>query len=54
VFLRNLTSKFWKELFIGLGIDLAFSIAHSPQTDGHTEMFNKILENMLRKYVMHQ
>jgi len=27
------TFMFWKELFAGLGIDLAFSIAYHPRTD---------------------
>ena len=48
------SSKFWKELFVGLGTDLACSTAYHPQTDGHTERVNKILQDMLRIYVMHQ
>ena len=48
------TSRFWKELFIGLGIDLGFIIAYHPQINGQTERVNKILEDMLRMYVMHQ
>jgi len=48
------TSKFWKELFAGLGTELAFNTTYHPQTDGWTERINKILENMMRMYVMHQ
>lgn len=48
------TSKFWKELFEILGIQLAFSKSYHPQTDGQTKKVNKILEDMLRMYVMHQ
>jgi len=28
------TSRFWKELFRGLGIDLAFKKTYHPQTNG--------------------
>lgn len=48
------TSKFWKEFFVGLGIELAFSTTYHPQTYGQTERVNKILEDMLRMYVIHQ
>jgi len=47
------TSKFWKELFVGLDIELAFSTTYHPQKDGQIERVNRILENMLRMYVMH-
>ena len=29
-------SKFWKELFVGLGIDFAFNTTYHPQTGGQT------------------
>eukprot|EP00253_Pinus_taeda_P020143 PITA_20143 len=48
------TSKFWKELFAGLGTKLAFSTTYHLQTDGQRNRVNKILEEMLRMYVMHQ
>ena len=48
------TSKFWKELFTGLGIELAFSTSYHPNTDGQIKRVNKILEDMLRMYMMHQ
>jgi len=51
---EKFTSKFWKELFVGLVIELAFSIAYHFQTDIQTERVNRILEDMLRMYVMHQ
>jgi transposase InsO family protein len=42
------TSKFWQKLQEELGTRLNFSIAYHPQTDGHTERINQILEDMLR------
>ena len=50
----NFTSKFWKDLFACLGIDLAFNIAYHTHTYGKIERVNRILEDMLRMYVMHQ
>ena len=50
----KLTSKFWKEIFVGLGTKFAFSTTYHPQIDGHIERVNRILEDMLRMYVMHQ
>ena len=47
------TSKFWKELFVGLGTTLAFSTTYHSQIDGQIERVNRILEDMLRMYVMH-
>lgn len=37
-----------------MGIELEFSMAYHPQTDGKTEREKKILEELLRVYVMHQ
>jgi len=50
----KLTSRFWKELFAGLGTKLAFNITYHLQMDGQTERVNKILDDMLRMYMMHQ
>lgn len=50
----KLTFRLWKELYEGLGRDLAFSITYHLHIDGHIERVNKILEDMLRMYVMHQ
>src|SRR4051812_15161432 len=42
------TSRFWRQLHGTLGTRLEFSTAFHPQTDGHTERVNQILEDMLR------
>jgi transposase InsO family protein len=46
------TSKFWKELFKGFGINLNFITAYHPESDGKTKRMNKVIEDMLRMYVM--
>lgn len=48
------TCRLWKELFAGLGTELAFNTNYHLQTDGQTDMVNGILEDMLRMYVIHQ
>lgn len=47
------TSRFWKELFTGLGNKLSFSTTYHSQTHGKTKRIIRILEDMLRMYVMH-
>jgi transposase InsO family protein len=42
------TSLFWVTLHESLDTKLNFSSAYHPQTDGHTERTNHILEDMLR------
>jgi hypothetical protein len=44
---------FWEHLQASLSTKLIRSSAYHPQTDGQTERVNKILEDMLRAYVIH-
>jgi hypothetical protein len=48
------TSNFWKGLFKGFGTNLNLSIVYHPELDGKTERTNRIIEDMLRMYVMDQ
>ena len=47
----NFTSAFWRELQKLLGTSLNLSTANHPQTDGHTERMNSVLEDELRQYI---
>jgi transposase InsO family protein len=49
---KKFTSNFWRGLFKGFGTNINFSTAYHPQTDGQTERVNRIIEDMLRMYVM--
>jgi hypothetical protein len=41
-------ARFWEQLQESLGTNQIRSSAYHPQTDGHTERVNQILEDMLR------
>jgi transposase InsO family protein len=48
----NFTSNFWKGVFKGFGTNLNFSTPYHPQLGGHTKRVNRVIEDMLRMYVM--
>ena len=41
------TGRFWRELFRLFGTKLRMSSADYPQTDGQTEAFNRVVEEVL-------
>jgi hypothetical protein len=46
------TSNFWRGLFKGFGSNLKFITMYHPQTDGKIERVNRMIEYMMRMYVM--
>ena len=44
------TSKFWSHLMSMCGIRTQMSTSHHPQTDGSSEVMNRMVENYLRCY----
>jgi transposase InsO family protein len=46
------TSNFWKGLFKGFRMNLNFSTAYHPEFDGQIERVNRVIEDILRMYVM--
>jgi hypothetical protein len=48
----NFTSKFWKGIFKGFVINLNISTTYHPKADGKTKRENRLIEDMLRMYVM--
>lgn len=47
-------SHFWRELFQLSGTQLRMSSAYHPQSDGQTEVMNKVVEQYLRAFVHHR
>jgi hypothetical protein len=45
-------SNFQRVFFKGFGTNLNFSTTYHPQSDGKTERVNRVIEDMLRMYVM--
>jgi hypothetical protein len=46
------TSNLWKGLFKGFGANLNFSTTYHPESDGQTERVNRVIEDILRMYVI--
>jgi hypothetical protein len=46
------TSNFSKGLFKGFRMNMNFSTAYHPESDGQTERVNTVIEDILRMYVM--
>jgi hypothetical protein len=48
----KVTSNFWKGLFKGFGTNLKFITTYHNKSDGKIEWVNRVIEDMLRMYVM--
>jgi hypothetical protein len=46
------TSNFWKGLFKGFRTNMNFSRAYHPESNGKTKRMNRVIEDILRMYVM--
>jgi len=46
------TLNFWKELFKGFRTNLNFSMTYHPEFDGQTKRENRVIEDIMRMYVM--
>jgi transposase InsO family protein len=46
------TSNFWKGLFKEFGMNLNFSTTYHLESDGYIERVNRVIQDMLRMYVM--
>jgi hypothetical protein len=46
------SSNFWKGIFKGFGTNLNFSTTYHPNTNGKTKRVNRVIEDMLRMYLM--
>jgi hypothetical protein len=45
-------SNFWKGLFKGFRMNMNFSTTYHPESDGQTKRVNRVIEDILRMYVM--
>jgi hypothetical protein len=50
----KLTSIFWKGLFKGFGTNINLSTTYHPESYGKTKRSNRIIEDMLKMYMMDQ
>lgn len=48
---RKFVAKLWKQIFVALKVDLLYSTAWHPQTDGASERSNQTAEIALRYYI---
>lgn len=48
------TSEVYREIFKQLGVELTFSTANHPQTDGLTERVHRVIEQILRTAINHR